>query len=98
MTFVVVWLIRAKEFIVVDENWVQDLNSAKLKNYGANRNQQFLVFWSGINGVANLDRQCNFNAPLSSTYNATVDEICYLCQVKKIFGKYLLCNRICIVS
>lgn len=88
MTFVVVWLIRAKEFIVVDENWVQDLNSAKLKNYGANRNQTFLVFWSGINGVANLQTKCNFDAPLSSTYHATVDEICYLCSIKKFFGKF----------
>lgn len=87
MTFVVVWLIRAKEFIVVDENWVQGLNSAKLKNYGANRNQTFLVFWSGINGVANLQRESNFDAPLSSTYHATVDEICYLCTIKKFFGK-----------
>lgn len=44
MSFVVVYLIRAREFVVVPDNWVQELNSAKLKNYGTNSNQNFLVF------------------------------------------------------
>lgn len=88
MTFVVVYLIRAKEFIVVDEKWVQELSTAKLKNYGANRYQIFLVFWSGVNGNANLQKKINFDAPLSSEYYATVNEVCYLCTIKKFFGKF----------
>lgn len=88
MSFVVVYLLRCCEHVIVPERWVQDLNNAKLKNNGKNSNQNFLIFWSGINGDPNIIRDPNFNANLDSKYHATVDEVCYLGRVKKIFGKY----------
>lgn len=85
--FVVIYLIRAREFVIVPENWVQGLNNAKLKNNGKNSNQNFLVFWSANNGIANSTRAPNFNADLDYRYHPTIDEVCYLGRVKKFFGK-----------
>lgn len=87
MSFIVVYLIRAQRFLVIRENWVQDLLNAKLKNNGRNANQNFLIFWSANGGVANLNVQPNFDAPLCSHYEETVHEICYLGRIIKFFGK-----------
>lgn len=40
-SFVVVYLIGARELAVVPDIWVQDLNNAKLKNNGKNSNLDF---------------------------------------------------------
>lgn len=85
MTFVVVYLLRARQFVIVPENWVSDLNNAKLKNKGCNSNQDFLVYCSFRNDEAILDNEPNFSAQLTATYNGTVDA-CFICRVKKIFG------------
>lgn len=87
MSFVVVYLIRAREFVVVPDNWVQELNSAKLKNYGTNSNQNFLVFWAAANGTSNLLAKPNFNAPIALKFHASTDGVCYICRIKKFFGK-----------
>lgn len=81
MSFIVVYLIRAQRFLVIHKNWVQDLLNAKLKNNGRNANQNFLIFWSANDSVANFNVQPNFNAPLSS------HEICYLGRIIKFFGE-----------
>lgn len=86
MTFVVIYLIRAREIVGVPENWIQDLNNAKLKNYGVNSNQNFLAFWSANNGEANLNVQPNFIATLDYEYHATVVEACYFCRILKFCG------------
>lgn len=87
MSFIAVYLTRAERFLVICENWVQDLLNAKLKNNGRNSNQNFLIFWSATDGVANLNVQTNFNAPLSSHYEDTIHEICYLGRIIKFFGE-----------
>lgn len=89
MSFVVVYLLRAKKFIVIRKNWVQDLMNAKLMNNGRNSNQNFLIFWSANENVANFNVQPNFDAPLSSRYEETVDEICYLGRIIKFFGELI---------
>lgn len=89
MSFVLVYLLRSREHLIVPEGWVQDLSNAKLKNHGANSNQDFLVFWSANNGTPNIHRNPNFNANLDWEYHATVDEVCYICRVKIFFGKYI---------
>lgn len=86
MTFVVVYLLRARQFVVVPEIWVFDLNNAKLKNKGCNSNQNFLVYCSFRNGEANLDSEPNFNAQLTTTHNGTMDA-CLICRVNKFYGK-----------
>lgn len=86
MTFVVVYLIRAREFIVVPDQWVYDLNTAKLKNNGKNSNQDFLVYCSFNNGEPNFAEKPNFNAPLDFRFTGTIDA-CFLCRIKKFFGK-----------
>lgn len=85
-SFVVVHLIRAQKFLVIKENWVQELCTAKLKNNGCNSNQDFLVFWAAQDDMA-LDVQPDFNMPLNSRYEPTTDGLCYIARVKKFFGK-----------
>lgn len=87
-SFVVVYLVDAKRNVIVPENWVQDLNNAKLKNLGKNSNQIFLMFWSSTNDEANWDKEPNFGAPLVKDYCPTHDGVCFICKVKKFFGKY----------
>lgn len=87
MSFVVVYLIRAREYVVVPESWVFELNTAKLKNYGCNQNQDFLVFYSPENH-GNVGAP-NFNAPMANTLNAARNGGCFLGRIKKFFGKSL---------
>lgn len=89
MSFVVAYLIRAREFVVVPDAWIKDLNTAKLKNYGKNSNQDFLLFWSANNRKPNATQKANFDATIMSEYRATIDEACYLARIKKFFGKQL---------
>lgn len=86
MTFVVVYLVRAREVIVVPDSWVLELNTAKLKNNGRNSNQFFMVFVSLKDGEANVEIEPNFSAPLASRLEATI-EACFICRVKRFFGK-----------
>lgn len=89
-SFVVVYLVGARELAVVPETWVQDLSNAKLKNNGRNSNVNFLVYWSATNDHANLDREPNFGAPIMAQYHQTADEVCYMCRIKKFFGMYFI--------
>lgn len=83
MSFVVVYLIGARDFVVVPENWVFDLNTAKLKNHGRNSNQDFLVYF--INGEK--IGEPNFNAPIATNLKDASNGACFLCRVKKFFGR-----------
>lgn len=88
MTFVVVYLTEAGEFVVLPEDWVQELNSAKLKNNGRNSNQDFRAFYS-IENRENV-RAPNFSAPLLNSLADLQDEGCFKCRIKKFFGnKYV---------
>lgn len=87
VSYVVVYLLRARDFVVVPEDWVLELNTAKLKNNGRNSNQDFLVFCSFIDYEPILNKRPNFNATLTSAFNGTVDQACFICRVKKFFGK-----------
>lgn len=87
MTFVVVYLIGAREFIAIPEQWVYDLSNAKLKNYGSNAAHDFRVFWSGSNGKINLSAKPNFTLPIAPKYYPTANGVCYICRVKRFFGK-----------
>lgn len=89
MTFVVVYLIRARELVAVPDSWVQDLNTAKLKNNGHNSNQDFMVFVSLEDGTAIIENEPDFNAPLASRLEATIDA-CFICRIKRFFGKQVL--------
>lgn len=86
MTFVVVYLVRARELIVVPDSWVLELNTAKLKNNGRNSNQDFMVFVSMKDGKTNIEREPDFNAPLACRLETTIDA-CFICRVKRFFGK-----------
>lgn len=92
MSHVVVYLKRAKRFVIVKENFIQDLSNAKLKNNGRNCNQDFLIFWSAANNVVNSASEPNFNAPLSDVYEETTDAgVCYIGRIVKFFGKKYFC-------
>lgn len=86
MVFVVVYFYEAREFLVLPEDWVQDLNSAKLKNYGRNSNQVFRAYYNiGIGDGENI-RAPDFNAPLVNSLGDVRGEACFKCRVKKFFG------------
>lgn len=87
MSLVVVYLIGAREFVAVPDNWVLDLNTAKLKNNGRNSNQEFLVYCAFADGKPIFKKQPNFQARVSRAYNPNIDEACFLCRIKKFFGE-----------
>lgn len=82
--FVVVYFYEAREFLVLPEAWVQELNSAKLKNYGRNANQNFRAYYNTEGGES--VRAPNFNTPLVNSLEDVRDEACFMCRVKKFFG------------
>lgn len=87
MTFVVVYLIRARQYAIVPDEWVYDLNTAKLKNNGRNSNQDYMVFCSFTNWKPNLTKKPNFDAKLEEAFDGSVNEARYLCRIEKFFGK-----------
>lgn len=87
MSYVVVYLKRSQRIVIVKENFIQDLTNAKLKNNGRNSNQDFLVFWSANNNVANWAAKPNFNSTLSDVYEETTAGVCYIGRIIKFFGK-----------
>lgn len=87
MTFVVIYLIGAREIIVVPDKWVFDLNTAKLKNNGRNSNQNFLAYCSFVDGEPELAKEPNFDVPIFGEFNINMGEACFLCRVKKFFGE-----------
>lgn len=79
MTFVVVHLVDAKRVVVVPENWIQDLNNAKLKNIGKNSNQNFLLFWAGTNNEPNVQKKTRFLCTIGETiFSYTYWRLLYL--------------------
>lgn len=90
MSCVVTYFKTPQKSAIVEERWIQDLSNAKLKNNGRNCNQDFLVYWSATNNVANLGEPPNFNAPVRDVYEeTTVNGICYIGRILKFFGKTL---------
>lgn len=83
MSFVVVFLMKPKKYVVVPENFIFDLDQTKLKNIGANRNQNFKIFWSNIGN----DVQPNFNAEESEIYPPNIIEACYIGRVYKFYSE-----------
>lgn len=81
-SFAVVYLIDAKKHIVVPENHIFDLNQAKLKNIGVNRNQNFKIFWS-----SQTNSMPNFNSNRSYIFPPATDEACYIGRIYKFFSK-----------
>lgn len=76
------------------ENWINDLNEFKLKNYGANRNQTHLVYFNkslveNRNNWPNSSFTPNFNATLVDDVDGiTVDECCFYATIVKFWRKY----------
>lgn len=85
MTFVVVHLVDAKRVVVVPENWIQDLNNAKLKNIGKSSNQKY--FGQVQITSQTYKKKPDFCARLVKQYFPTHIGVCYICRVKNFFGK-----------
>lgn len=81
MVFAVAYLIAPKTHIVVPENYIFDLNEAKLKNYGVNSNQTHKVFWSENDGIPTFDGIESFEFPPHG------GEGYYRCRILKFFGE-----------
>lgn len=94
LCYAVVLLVKSRKKIVIPEGWIKDLTGAKLKNYGVNANQKFLIFWSNDKvsgavtgeGIPNLAFEPNFSAPLREAFDIDI-VACYISNVIKYFGK-----------
>lgn len=89
MSYVVVLLADAKMHLVVKEDWIKDLNSAKTKNYGKNCNQPFLMFWSGTDGKPNDIPKENIHfdqLEIKTEFLPTCEGVGYRCYVLQFEG------------
>lgn len=81
-----------KKKIVIPETWIYDINEEKLKNYGVNRNQKVLIYWStsaiDANGCPIDTHQPNFLAPACGQFPPADDEACYIAYVNRYFGMF----------
>lgn len=93
--FLVVYLPRFAEHIVIPEKWLFDhkKQTEKFLNYGINANQLHVCFWTNDpsardqNGMILENFEPNFNASFKCTFPS---DGCYLCQVVKAKGMFLL--------
>lgn len=88
MTFVVVFLTDPKIHLVVREDWVRGLNSAKTKNNGNNSNQTWLMYWSGINGKPNdVPLPIDFDVlEIKQEFEPTCEGAAYFCKTLQFEG------------
>lgn len=83
--YTVVYLIDAQKHIVVPKIFIFGLSQQFLDNYGKNRNEKHLVFFSKNEVLAP-----NFSANLSKNFPPNQDEVCYVEQIKYFFGEFNL--------
>lgn len=104
---VVVYLSDAKQYTVVPEEFIYQLNERNLKNLGLNRNQSRLIYFSG-DVFEQLNRnevfeppQPNFNLEVSFEYPLpnNLNETCFIGRLIKFEGmcnqkisSYFICN------
>lgn len=92
--FVVMFLVKPKKYIIVPEEFILDLNEQKLRNYGTNIYQKFLVFWSNAaldeNQIPRCDYEPNFYLEPTDEFPPPLNiiETCYIGRTIKFFGKY----------
>lgn len=63
--YYIVFILVPKEFIVIPEHWIRDIETQKkCLNNGLNRNQRHVCYWKnlGENGREALDFPPNFDA------------------------------------
>lgn len=81
----------SKNFVVIPERWIRDIEAQREKflNNGLNGNQMHMCFWTNCtearnsNGVIRLDFAPNFDSGLINKFPA---EGCYLCKIVKAKG------------
>lgn len=89
------------EYTVIPDQWLYDSQNQKEKflNYGINSNQLHVCFWTNEprardpNGIISENYAPDFNAPYTSTFPSVG---CYLCQVVKAKGIFLLIFGFCV--
>lgn len=94
---VVVYLSEAKNYTVVPEEFIYQLNERTLKNLGLNQNQNRLIYFSA-DVFEKLERkkvfktpQPNFNLEVSSAYPLpnVLNETCFIGRLIKFEGKQI---------
>lgn len=93
---VVVYLKEAKQYTVVPEEFIYQLNERNLKNLGLNRNQNRLIYFSTEifeqlerNEVIDQPYAPNFQLPVSSEFPLPNDlkATCFIGRLIKFEGK-----------
>lgn len=93
---VVVYLNVAKKKIIIPQNWILALNQETLNNVGKASYQKRRIFWSShglsCDEIPDDSIAPNFGLPLSKVFPPpeNVIETCYIAQVKRYCGKYIL--------
>lgn len=94
--FVTVFLVNAREYTVIPEKFVYDLNKMNLFNFGLNSNQNRLIYFSknlfealeSGGSMQENEIEPNFSLPPSVDYPLKngVMETCFIARLKKFWG------------
>lgn len=83
---VVVYLVAAKKFIIIPQEWIKSLTQESLNNIGKASYQSRTIFWSNVgvdcNGIPDTTITPNFTVKICSTFPPSENEVCYIARVK----------------
>lgn len=89
---VIVYLVHAKEQVIIPQEWIMNLDQERLNNSGKNSTQDRRIYWSNsITTNDNLNDASvivpNFHLPESKVFPPNTDEACYIARINRFCGK-----------
>lgn len=87
--FAVVYLVKAKIYIIIPQEWIKKLNQERLNNVGKQMYKLRRIFWSteGVDcdGIPNTSIEPKFNLPKLCVFPPPngITEACYSAHVKE---------------
>lgn len=83
---VVVYLIAAKKYIIIPQEWIMSLTQESLNNIGKASYQNRRIFWSNVrvnsDGIPDSSIVADFRRNVSVTFPPNTDAACYIARVK----------------
>lgn len=74
-------LCKSKKVLAVPEKWIYGLDAEHAANYGINKTEEYLIFYSN-----NQNKRANFFSPINEVFCPSAD-FCYKANILKTFGK-----------
>lgn len=90
-SYYVVYLEEAKQHAVVLESWINEYDDQKMKNYGLNPTQRYLVFWCN-----NLAEAADFGVTKQTVFPPVNHRGTYYAKLKRVFGELVKLKSRCI--